>query len=76
MKCVDPLLSRTGVVYLVHCRTGVVYMVPCSYGKVCIGEIKRALGTHIKEHQTATKTGETDKSAIAEHACDEEKHQS
>ena len=35
VKDVDPLLSRTGV----------VYRVPCSCEKECIGETKRALGT-------------------------------
>ena len=33
-----------------------------------IGETKRVLGTRLKEHQAATRRGETDKSAIAEHA--------
>ena len=31
-------------------------------------ETKRALETHIKEHRAATRRGETEKSAIAEHA--------
>ena len=33
-----------------------------------IGETKRALETCLKEHQAATRRGETEKSAIAEHA--------
>ena len=53
VKAVDPPLSKTGV----------VYKVPCSGRKEYIGETKRALGTHIKECQTATKRGETEKSA-------------
>ena len=32
------------------------------------GETKRALETHLKEHQAATRRGETEKSAIIEHA--------
>ena len=33
-----------------------------------IGATKRCLGTRLKEHQAATRQGETEKSAIAEHA--------
>ena len=32
------------------------------------GETKRVLGTHLKEHQAVMRWGETDKSAIVEHA--------
>ena len=32
------------------------------------GDTKRALETRLKEHQAATRRGETEKSAIAEHA--------
>ena len=49
-------------------RSGVVYQIPCSCGNVYIGETKRAFETHIKEHRAATRQGETEKSAIAEHA--------
>ena len=49
-------------------RSGVVYQIPCSCGNVYIGEMKRALETRIKEHRAATRQGETEKSAIAEHA--------
>ena len=48
--------------------SGVVYEIPCSCGQKYIGETKRALVTHLKEHQAATRRGETEKSAIAEHA--------
>ena len=47
---------------------GVVYEIPCSCGPKYIGETKRALETHLKEHQAATRRGETEKSAITEHA--------
>ena len=62
VKDVDPLLSRAGV----------VYKIPCSCGKKYIGETKRALGTRLKEHQAATRRGEVEKSAIAEHASAEQ----
>ena len=47
---------------------GVVYKIPCTCGPKYIGETKRALETHLKEHQAATRRGETEKSAITEHA--------
>ena len=56
---IDPPLSKAGV----------VYRVSSSCGKKYIGETKRAVGTCIKEHQSATRRKETEKSAIAEHAC-------
>ena len=49
-------------------RSGVVYKIPCSCGMEYIGETKRCLGIRMREHQAATKRGETEKSAIAEHA--------
>ena len=45
-----------------------MYQIPCSCGNVYIGETKRALETHIKEHRAATRRGETEKSAIVEYA--------
>ena len=48
-------------------KSNVVYQVPCSYGRVDIGETKRALQTRMKEHKAATRRGELEKSAIAEH---------
>ena len=47
---------------------GVVYEIPCSSGQKYIGKTKRALETRIKEHQAATRRGEIEKSAMAEHA--------
>ncbi|ETW93509.1 MAG: hypothetical protein ETSY2_51300 [Candidatus Entotheonella gemina] len=49
-----------------------MYRIPCSCGKEYIGETKRALRTRLKEHQAATRRGETEKSAIAEHAWAEQ----
>ena len=45
-----------------------VYSIPCSCGLEYIGETKRALETRICEHQAAVRRGETEKSAIADHA--------
>ena len=53
-------------------RAGVVYRIPCSCGKEYIGGTKRALGTRLKEHEAATRRGETEKSAIADHAWAEQ----
>ena len=58
VKDIDPDLGRAGV----------VYKIPCECGQDYIGETKRVLRTRLKEHQAATRQGETDKSAIAEHA--------
>ena len=55
-------------------KAGVVYRVPCSCGKEYIGETKRAMGTHIKKHQSATRRRETEKFAITEHAWTEQHH--
>ena len=49
----------------------VVYKILCSCEKVYIGETIHRLETRLKEHRTACKKGETDKSAIAEHAWKE-----
>ena len=51
---------------------GVVYKIPCSCGKEYIGETKRMLETRLKEHKAATRRGETEKSAVAEHAWKED----
>ena len=58
VKDQDPLGKKSNGVYQVSRSNGCVY----------IGETKRALEVHIKEHQTATRRGELEKSAIAEHA--------
>ena len=54
----DPALKASGVLYEILCGCGLKH----------IGETKRALETCLKEHQAATRRGETKKSAIAEHA--------
>ena len=46
----------------------VVYRVPCSCGQVYIGETVRRLETRMKEHQDACRRGMVERSAIAEHA--------
>ena len=46
--------------------SGVVYKIPCDCGQKYIGETKQTLETRLKEHQAATRRGETEKSAIAE----------
>ena len=58
----DPMLSLAGV----------VYKIPCSCGKEYIGETKRMLETRLKEHKAATRRGEIEKSAVAEHAWKED----
>ena len=45
-----------------------MYEVPCTCRQVYTGEMKRRLGTRLKEHQDACTKGLTDKSVIAEHA--------
>ena len=49
-----------------------LHEIPCTCGKVYIGETKRRLETRIKEHKEACMNGFTDKSAIAEHAWDQD----
>ena len=54
-------------------RTGVVYSIPCRYcPKTYIGQSGRSLECRIKEHQRAVKYGDTNTSAIAEHAWQEQ----
>ena len=55
-------------------RSGVVYSIPCSCGLEYIGEPKRALETRIGEHQAAVRRGETEKSAVADHAWTNQHH--
>ena len=63
VKKVDPLPTKAGVVYRVPCIC-----------EECIGETQRPLGTHIKNYQSATRMGETEKSAIPEHAWAKQHH--
>lgn len=48
--------------------SGGVYRIPCSCGSVYIGTTKRSVNTRIKEHKGNCRRGETEKSAVAEHA--------
>ena len=64
VKNTDPTLEKSSV----------VYRIPCSCGLAYIGETKRSLETHLKEHQAAIRRGETKKSAIAEHAREKQHH--
>ena len=49
----------------------VVYQIPCGgCSKVYIGETIRRLETRLKEHHEALRRGMTEKSAVAEHAWD------
>ena len=45
-----------------------VYRVPCSCGSVYIGTTLRSVSTRINEHKRNCRLGQTEKSAIAEHA--------
>ena len=65
VKDKDPLLKKAGVVYKTPCSCGIEY----------IGET-RNLETCLKEHQEATRQGEIEKSAIAEHAWAKQHHPS
>ena len=53
-------------------ESSVVYKVPCTCGSYYIGEKVRRLETRLREHKDACKRGETEKSAVAEHAWTEE----
>ena len=54
---------------------GVVYRIPC---KDCehayVGQSGRSLDCRVKEHQRAVRNGDTNASALAEHAWNEEHH--
>ena len=47
----------------------VVYRIPCDCGKVYIGETTQRLKTRLKEHRDTHNKGNTETSAVAEHAC-------
>ena len=66
VKDVDPPLSKAGVVYRLPCS--------CTCGKEYIGKTKKALGAHIKEHQSATRREVTGKSVVGEYAWAEQHH--
>ncbi|XP_030754214.1 uncharacterized protein LOC115881004 [Sitophilus oryzae] len=45
-----------------------IYRIPCSCGSVYIGTTKRSVGTRLTEHKRNCRLGQTEKSAVAEHA--------
>ena len=49
-----------------------VYQIPYQCGKVYVGEMQRRLETRVKEHKDACSKGYTKKSAVAEHARDQQ----
>ncbi|KXJ16274.1 hypothetical protein AC249_AIPGENE28261 [Exaiptasia diaphana] len=50
-------------------KTGVIYQIPCAdCSTVYIGETKRSLKTRVSEHERCVRLGQTDKSALSEHA--------
>ena len=54
-------------------RTGIVYQIPCKdCSQTYVGQSGRTITDRIKEHQRAVKNGDTNNSAVAEHAW---KHQ-
>ena len=48
-----------------------VYSITCSCGEQYIGQTKRPLRVRVSEHRRATRKGEKQHSALAEHACNE-----
>ena len=58
VKDIDPDLGKVRVVYKISCE--------CSVDWTTLERLNE-LGTHLKEHQTATRRGETKKCAIAKH---------
>ena len=55
-------------------RSGVVYRIRCSRGQAYIGKTKRNLEACVTDHQAASRQGEIEKSAIVEHAWEEQHH--
>ena len=66
------ILTRVKDDLLIGMNSNVVYKIPCNCGKVYVGETIRRLETRIKEHRTACMRGEVEKSALAEHAWEEQ----
>ena len=51
-----------------------VYRIPCKCGSVYVGTTKRSVNTRIKEHKASCRLGQTEKSAVAEHALSDMDH--
>ena len=66
------LLTRVKDPLPIEKLAGVVYQIPCQCGKVYVGETQRRLKTRVKEHKDACSKGHAEKSAIAEHAWDQQ----
>ena len=66
------LLTRVKDPLPIEKLAGVVYQIPCQCGKVYVGETQRRLETRVKEHKDACSKGHAEKSAIAEHAWDQQ----
>ncbi|XP_020913025.1 uncharacterized protein LOC110250745 [Exaiptasia diaphana] len=50
-------------------KTGVICQIPCAdCSTVYIGETKRSLKTRVSEHERCVRLGQTDTSALSEHA--------
>ena len=50
-------------------KTGVIYQIPCAdCSTVYIGETKRSLKTRVSEHERCVRLGQTEKSALSDHA--------
>ena len=67
-KTLRSVLTRVKDPLPLEKQSMVVYQVPCSCGLVYIGKTIRRLETRLKEHKDACSKGQTEKSAIAEHA--------
>ncbi|ERL93509.1 hypothetical protein D910_10798 [Dendroctonus ponderosae] len=63
-----PPLSTGFIIAEAHCPAPGVYRVPCSCGRAYIGTTKRSINTRITEHKRSCRLGQTEKSAVAEHA--------
>ncbi|KAJ4427431.1 hypothetical protein ANN_25053 [Periplaneta americana] len=51
-----------------------VYRIPCSCGAVYIGTTQRSVKTRLVEHERNCRLGQLDKSAVAEHAFQDGRH--
>ena len=43
-------------------KSDIIYQVPCSWGHFCIEKTRRAHSTSLREHKSATRSGELEKS--------------
>ncbi|XP_030767905.1 uncharacterized protein LOC115891557 [Sitophilus oryzae] len=51
-----------------------IYRIPCFCGSVYIGTTKRSVGMRLTEHKRCCRLGQTEKSAVAEHALRDGDH--